>query len=66
MKTVVLVLFLTAASWGQCAMCFRNAEAQTRARAETFNKGILILAVPLAGAVGAIAWLAYNRRARTI
>jgi len=66
MKSVVLALCLTAATWGQCAMCFRNAEAQIRARAETFNKGILILAVPLAGAAGAIAWLAYSRRARII
>lgn len=66
MKGLPLALFLTALSWGQCAMCFRNAEAQTRARAEAFNKGVLILAVPLAGSAGVIAWLAYSRRARII
>lgn len=66
MKQLGLVLFLTMGAWGQCAMCFRTAESQTRARAEAFNKGILVLAAPLAGSMGAIAWLAYRRRARTI
>jgi hypothetical protein len=47
-------------------MCFRNAEAQTRARAEAFNRGIAVLAVPLAGACVVIGRLAYNRRARRI
>jgi hypothetical protein len=66
MKPLALGLLWAALSWGQCAMCFRNAEAQTRARADAFNKGILVLAIPLTAAAGAIAWLAYSRRARTI
>lgn len=66
MKSIALVLLWAALAWGQCAMCFRNAEAQSRARAEVFNKGILVLAIPLAAIAGAIAWLAYSRRARTI
>ena len=63
---LLATLFLTVTAWGQCAMCFRNAESQTRARAEALNKGIVIMIVPLAVAAGAIGYLAYRRRARTI
>ena len=66
MRTLLAGLLLAAVCGGQCAMCFRNAEAQTRARAEVFNRGIAVLAVPLAAACGAIGWLAYSRRARRI
>jgi len=65
MKLTVL-LFLSTLSWGQCAMCFRTAEAQSRARADALNKGIVIMLVPLAAAASAIGYLAYRRRARTI
>jgi hypothetical protein len=51
---------------GQCAMCFRNAEAQSRARAEALNRGILVMLTPLAGAAAVIARVAYKRRARTM
>lgn len=60
-----MLLIFCGMVYGQCAMCFRNAEAQTRARAAALNSGILILLVPLAGGAGAIARLAYKRRGRT-
>ncbi len=66
MKFLAAILFLSGIAWGQCAMCFRTAESQTRARAEALNKGIVIMIVPLAVAAGAIGYLAYRRRARTI
>jgi hypothetical protein len=66
MRIVFAGLLLAADCSGQCAMCFRNAEAQTRARAEVFNRGIVVISVPLAAACGAIGWLAYSRRARRI
>lgn len=66
MKPAALLLLWAALSWGQCAMCFRNAEAQSRAREGAFNRGILVMAVPLAVSVSVIAALAYRRRARTI
>lgn len=62
----VLWLMLAGVCWGQCAMCFRNAEAQGRARASAFNQGILVLAAPLAGSFGLVGWLAYRRRARVM
>ncbi len=62
----VLWLVMAAGCWGQCAMCFRNAEAQERARTSAFNQGILVLAAPLAGSFGLVGWLAYRRRARVI
>ena len=64
MKQLALFVLLTLSTWSQCAMCFRNAESQTRARADAMNKGILILFLPLLASVGAIGWLAYKRRAR--
>jgi hypothetical protein len=64
MRYVAFFLFGAVMAYGQCAMCFRNAESQSKARAEALNKGILILLVPLAGSVGAIACLAYRRRSR--
>ncbi|MFN0106265.1 MAG: hypothetical protein ACKV2U_29760 [Bryobacteraceae bacterium] len=64
MKLLAASLFFAVISWGQCAMCFRTAESQTRARAEALNMGILIMLVPLAGGAGIIGWLAYGRRAR--
>lgn len=66
MRILPAGLLFAAIAWSQCAMCFRTAEAQDRARARALNQGIVILAVPLAGGMGAIAWLAYRRRARTI
>lgn len=66
MKILAAVFFIGALGWGQCAMCFRTAEAQNRGRAHALNQGIGILLVPLAGSAGAIAWLAYKRRARRI
>ncbi len=66
MKLSTAVLFFSILASGQCAMCFRTAESQTRARAEALNRGIVIMLVPLAAAVGAIGYLAYRRRARTI
>jgi hypothetical protein len=66
MKQLALFALITLTTWSQCAMCFRNAESQTRARAEAMNKGIAILFLPLLASTGAIAWLAYKRRARTI
>ena len=66
MKLLASILLLNALAWGQCAMCFRTAESQTRARAEALNKGILILVLPLSIAAGAIGYLAYRRRARPI
>ena len=66
MKLLAAALFFSTLAWGQCAMCFRTAESQTRARAEALNRGIVIMLVPLAVAVGAIGCLAYKRRARTI
>lgn len=65
MRYALLLLFCGMA-YGQCAMCFRNAEAQTRARAEALNSGIAIMLVPLAGGAGAIASLAYKRRGRRL
>ena len=59
----VLWVVMAAGCWGQCAMCFRNAEAQERARASAFNQGILVLAAPLAGSFGLVGWWAYGRRA---
>jgi hypothetical protein len=47
-------------------MCFRNAEAQSRAHAHALNKGIAVLLVPVAASAGLILRLAYKRRARTI
>ena len=64
-RIACLFIFAVMAS-GQCAMCFRNAESQSKARAEALNKGILILLVPLAGSAGTIACLAYRRRSRLI
>lgn len=66
MKPAALALLLASLGWSQCAMCFRNAEAQSRAREGAFNRGILIMAVPLAASASVIAALAYRRRARTI
>lgn len=66
MKILAAGFFAAALSWGQCAMCFRTAEAQNRGRAEALNQGVAILLVPLAGGAGAIGWLAYRRRARRI
>jgi hypothetical protein len=66
MRGLLLLVFLAVMAYGQCAMCFRNAESQSKARAEALNKGIVILLVPLAGATGCIGYLAYRRRARTI
>ncbi|MBI2689644.1 MAG: hypothetical protein HYX27_25320 [Acidobacteria bacterium] len=66
MKQLPIALLLCINAWAQCAMCFRNAESQTKARAEAMNKGILVLAIPLAVSAGAIGLLAYKRRARTI
>jgi hypothetical protein len=63
MKLLASGVFIAAMAWGQCAMCFRTAESQTRGRAEALNKGILILFVPLASAAAAIAYIAYKRRA---
>lgn len=64
MKFLAAGLFIAVLGWGQCAMCFRTAESQTRARADALNKGIIIMVVPLVGGVGTIAWLVYTRRAR--
>lgn len=66
MRRFGLLLFGAVLAYGQCAMCFRNAEAQSRARAEVLNRGILILLIPLAGSTGAIVWLAYRRRSGLI
>jgi hypothetical protein len=66
MKQIMAILFFSALCGAQCAMCFRTAESQSRARAETLNKGILIMLLPVAGGAAAIGRLAYNRRARTI
>jgi hypothetical protein len=63
---LALLLLCAAAAWGQCAMCFRNAEAQSRAHAHALNKGIAVLLVPVAASAGLILRLAYKRRARTI
>ncbi|HEU0118920.1 MAG TPA: hypothetical protein VFQ91_00220 [Bryobacteraceae bacterium] len=64
MSRLALAAFYAAAAWGQCAMCFRTAEAQSRARAEALNQGILILALPLAAGFVFIGGLAYQRRSR--
>ena len=66
MKLFAAALFLTLTAWGQCAMCFRTAESQSRARAEAMNKGIVIMLIPVAAGTGLIGWLAYKRRAVTI
>lgn len=66
MRLLATAALFGAMAGGQCAMCFRTAEAQTRARAEALNRGIFVLWVPLAASGGAVAWLAYRRRARTI
>ncbi len=66
MKLLTAALFFSVLASGQCAMCFRTAESQTRARAEALNRGIVIMFVPLAAAAGAIGYLAYKRRARPI
>jgi hypothetical protein len=66
MKPLALAALWATCTWGQCAMCFRSAESQSRARADAMNKGIIVLALPLAAGAGAIGWLAYRRRARTI
>jgi hypothetical protein len=63
MKLLASGVFIGAMAWGQCAMCFRTAESQTRRRAEALNKGIVILFVPLASAAATIAYVAYRRRA---
>lgn len=66
MTRLAAVWFFSALTWGQCAMCFRTAESQTRARAAVLNQGIAILLLPVAASAGAIALLAYRRRARVI
>lgn len=66
MKALAIALFLTTLATAQCAMCFRNAEAQSRAQAEALNRGILILALPLAAGLATVGTLIYRRRARTI
>jgi uncharacterized membrane protein len=66
MKPFAVALFFSALTWGQCAMCFRTAESQTRARAEALNKGIAIMLIPVAGAAGVIGYLAYRRRRRIV
>ena len=66
MRLAALAVLAGALAAGQCAMCFRNAEAQSRARAEALNRGILVMLAPLAVGAGVIARLAYRRRARTI
>jgi hypothetical protein len=62
MKRVVLVLAFTACSWAQCAMCFRNAQAQDTARARAFNRGILALGAPAAAGLCGLAVLIWRRR----
>lgn len=73
MKTAALGLLFSALALvfaplapGQCAMCFRTAEAQSRAQAQALNKGIVVLAVPLLAAAAVIARLAHKRGARSI
>lgn len=66
MKWLATAALFGVIACGQCAMCFRTAEAQSRARADALNRGIFVLWVPLAASGGTVAWLAYRRRARTI
>ena len=66
MRLAAILALGVTISWAQCAMCFRTAESQSRARAETLNKGIVIMLLPVASGAGAIVWLAYRRRARII
>lgn len=64
MKALAAALLLAALATAQCAMCFRNAEAQSRARAGVLNRGIAVMALPLAGAATLVARVAYQRRRR--
>ena len=57
MKAAALIFLAGTLSWSQCAMCFRTAESQTRARAEVLNKGILVMLIPLIASVSVIAML---------
>ena len=59
-----IVSFAAAAApvWGQCAMCFRNASAQSAAQAQAFNSAILVLGIPPLVLLGGFAWLAWKRR----
>jgi hypothetical protein len=47
MKRVLAVgLLWAAAAGGQCAMCYRTAQALDAARGRALNSGILVLGVP--------------------
>lgn len=61
-KSILLLAAAGAIGWGQCAMCFRNAQAQDTARAAAFNRGILALGAPAAAGMCGLALLIWRRR----
>ena len=66
MIRLLTLLFAAQLGFAQCAMCFRSAEAQSRAQAVAMNRGILLMLVPALGGLGLIGIVAYSRRARKI
>ena len=45
-RAFALALLCAAGAAGQCAMCYRNAQALGAARGHVFNTGIFILGTP--------------------
>ncbi len=45
-RLAALAVLAASCAWGQCVMCFRNAESQNAARARVLNTGILLLGAP--------------------
>jgi hypothetical protein len=61
-RAIAIGLLCTAAAGGQCAMCYRNAQALGAARGRVLNAGILVMAAPPLLLLGGFAVLVARRR----
>ena len=65
LRKLFLIALLAAAAdtaGAQCVMCYRTAAAQSRARAQALNAGILVLGAPPVLILGGLLALAFRRR----
>ena len=65
LKKLLLLTLLAGAlhpAAAQCVMCYRNAAAQSRARAQALNAGIVVLGAPPVLILAGFLLLAFRRR----
>jgi hypothetical protein len=60
LKLVMLPLAACGPLGAQCAMCYRNAAAQSAQGIQAMNLGILALLIPLVAVAGGICWATYR------